>query len=97
MSEKTDLRKWKLHVERGRQVWKYNPDQRPDEQSAYDKYFLGLDIVCKFNNNPYYHFCAPAAKRQGRTLVNVNLIIDSLFSIAMLLLIADKSHKCIDT
>jgi hypothetical protein len=45
MTEKTDLRKWKLHVDRGRQVWKYHPEQRPEEQKAYDKYFLGLDVV----------------------------------------------------
>jgi hypothetical protein len=43
--EKTDLRKWKLHVDAGRQVWKYHPDQKPEDQQAYDRYFLGLDTV----------------------------------------------------
>jgi hypothetical protein len=43
--ERTDLTKWKLYVDRGRQVWKYNPEQRPTEQKFYDKYFLGLDVV----------------------------------------------------
>jgi squalene/oxidosqualene cyclase-like protein len=42
--ERTDLTKWKLYVDRGRQVWKYNPEQRPTEQKFYDKYFLGLDV-----------------------------------------------------
>lgn len=43
--EGTDLTKWKLQVDRGRQVWHYNPDQSAEEQKMYDRYFLGLDIV----------------------------------------------------
>ena len=41
----TDLTKWKLRVDRGRQVWEYNPDQSPEDQKMYDRYFLGLNIV----------------------------------------------------
>jgi len=48
MSEKTDLTKWKLTVERGRQVWKYDPNQKADAQMLYDKYFLDLDMVCLY-------------------------------------------------
>jgi hypothetical protein len=43
--EGTDLRKWKLHVERGRQTWHYTENQDPSEQKFYDRYFLGLDVV----------------------------------------------------
>ena len=42
--EGTDLRKWKLHVEAGRQTWHYSEHQDPSEQNFYDRYFLGLDI-----------------------------------------------------
>jgi hypothetical protein len=45
MEEKTDLTKWKLLVERGRQVWVYDPQQKPEDQKFWEKYFLGLDIV----------------------------------------------------
>jgi lanosterol synthase len=38
------LTKWKLLVERGRQVWVYDPQQKPEEQKFWEKYFLGLDI-----------------------------------------------------
>lgn len=41
----TDLTKWKLHTRRGRQVWKYDENQSPEDQKAYDKYHLGLDTV----------------------------------------------------
>lgn len=41
----TDLTKWKLHVNRGRQVWKYNPDQKPEDQKFYDRYHVGLNTV----------------------------------------------------
>lgn len=43
--EGTDLTKWKLHVDRGRQVWEYKADQSPEEQKMYDRYFLGLNTV----------------------------------------------------
>jgi hypothetical protein len=45
MEEKTDLTKWKLLIERGRQVWVYDPQQKPEDQKFWEKYFLGLDIV----------------------------------------------------
>jgi hypothetical protein len=44
----TDLRKWKLEVCEGRQVWRYNgsPDQGAAEiQTVVDRYLLGLDTV----------------------------------------------------
>jgi hypothetical protein len=41
--EATDLRKWHLTTDRGRQVWHY--DENQTEQNITDKYFLGLDIV----------------------------------------------------
>lgn len=44
----TDLRKWKLEVCEGRQVWRYNgsTDQgAADVQTVVDKYLLGLDTV----------------------------------------------------
>eukprot|EP01125_Pyxidicula_operculata_P010681 TRINITY_DN3518_c0_g1_i1.p1 TRINITY_DN3518_c0_g1~~TRINITY_DN3518_c0_g1_i1.p1 ORF type:complete len:776 (-),score=192.12 TRINITY_DN3518_c0_g1_i1:88-2415(-) len=40
--EGTDLTKWHLEVERGRQVWRYNEKQTSNEQTFADKYFLGL-------------------------------------------------------
>lgn len=43
--ESTDLSKWKLHNDRGRQTWHYSENQSPEEQKFYDRYFLGLDIV----------------------------------------------------
>lgn len=44
----TDLTKWKLHNYRGRQVWRYDENQSPEKQKFYDRYHLGLDIVCSF-------------------------------------------------
>lgn len=41
----TDLSKWKLHNDRGRQTWHYTESQTPVEQKFYDRYFLGLDTV----------------------------------------------------
>jgi len=38
----TDLTKWKLFVDRGRQVWKYLPDATT-AQTVVEKYLLGLD------------------------------------------------------
>ena len=46
---KTDLRRWRLLDERGRQTWHYlRTDEEVKEwpQSIADKYFLGLPIVC---------------------------------------------------
>ena len=43
--ESTDLSKWKLHNEAGRQTWHYTENQAPEAQKFYDRYFLGLDIV----------------------------------------------------
>jgi hypothetical protein len=41
----TDLTKWKLFVDRGRQIWKYMPSS-DSVQTVVDKYLLGLDVVC---------------------------------------------------
>lgn len=46
---KTDLRRWRLLDEQGRQTWHYlRTDEEVKEwpQSTADKYFLGLPIVC---------------------------------------------------
>lgn len=46
--QRTDLRKWRLHDERGRQTWHYLRSDTEIEswsQSTADKYFLGLPTV----------------------------------------------------
>ncbi|ELR10814.1 cycloartenol synthase [Acanthamoeba castellanii str. Neff] len=40
--EATDLRRWKLKVDEGRQVWHYIDGDEPVQQSLTDKYTLGL-------------------------------------------------------
>lgn len=40
--EATDLRRWKLKVDEGRQVWHYIDGDEPVQQSLTDKYALGL-------------------------------------------------------
>lgn len=51
-SQGTDLKKWKLHVDHGRQVWEYTENQSPEDQKMYDKYFLGLDTVRSRGGRP---------------------------------------------
>jgi hypothetical protein len=43
--EATDLRRWKLQVDEGRQVWQYIDGDEPVQQSLTDKYALGLLTV----------------------------------------------------
>lgn len=40
----TDLTRWRLEVDQGRQVWKYLTPEEAQEwpQTAYDKYWLGI-------------------------------------------------------
>ena len=39
----TDITKWKLLVDNGRQVWQHD---EAHEQNFIEKYLLGQDIVC---------------------------------------------------
>lgn len=43
--EATDLRRWKLRGEEGRQVWEYQDGTDPVHQSRTEKYALGLLTV----------------------------------------------------
>ena len=52
--EKTDLKNWRLEVDKGRQVWKYVTTSANKLQKVCEKYFLGLDIV---NNSFLFHLC----------------------------------------
>lgn len=48
---KTDLTRWRMKSDRGRQTWHYlKTDEELQEwpQSISDKYFLGLDMVSFF-------------------------------------------------
>jgi len=47
MEEATDLRRWRLIVEEGRQVWRYIEEGQPEQsqQSLVEKYSLGLLTV----------------------------------------------------
>jgi lanosterol synthase len=40
----TDLARWRLEVDKGRQVWQYLSPEEAQEwpQTAYDKYWLGI-------------------------------------------------------
>jgi lanosterol synthase len=47
---KTDYSRWRLHDDRGCQIWHYLETEEEVEawpQSTADKYFLGLDTVSK--------------------------------------------------
>lgn len=43
-SDRTDLTRWKLDINEGRQTWRY-VESGPVTQNIYEKYSLGLDIV----------------------------------------------------
>eukprot|EP01116_Phalansterium_solitarium_P015653 TRINITY_DN3479_c0_g1_i5.p1 TRINITY_DN3479_c0_g1~~TRINITY_DN3479_c0_g1_i5.p1 ORF type:complete len:484 (-),score=86.46 TRINITY_DN3479_c0_g1_i5:131-1582(-) len=38
-----DLTRWRLFIDRGRQIWKFMSDADPSSQSTVEKYLLGLD------------------------------------------------------
>jgi lanosterol synthase len=46
----TDLTKWKLFIENGRQIWKYFPNSQ-FIQTFFEKYLLGLDISNELPNS----------------------------------------------
>ena len=47
----TDRTKWRLHVDEGRQVWKYEPNS-PNPQTIMEKYLLGEDYSKDVPNFP---------------------------------------------
>lgn len=43
----TDVTKWRLHCERGRQAWEYDElDKSGRTQNFIEKHALGMDTVC---------------------------------------------------
>lgn len=61
----TDLTRWKLEIDKGRQVWKYHSNESPQQRVA-DKYFLGLDISKEVPNLPKPKTAREAAKNGVR-------------------------------
>lgn len=72
----SDLTKWRLAVDEGRQTWQYHDELDVRPQTMAEKYFLGLEIVWLFLQNSddhllFYSNTQPTPKSQRKLLTSL--------------------------